>query len=63
MLCEGGQGHAGTWVWIGVEDVEPLYEEFKRADAKIAMPTTNYPWALEIRVEDPDGHVLEAFTT
>lgn len=24
-LSQGGQGQFGTWVWLGVEDVEPLY--------------------------------------
>jgi predicted enzyme related to lactoylglutathione lyase len=57
-LCQGGQGHAGTWVWIGVEDVEALYKEYKASGAKIRRPPENYPWAYEMKVEDPDGHVL-----
>ena len=28
-LCQGDQGQPGTWVWIGVEDVAALYEEYK----------------------------------
>src|SRR5439155_24218827 len=47
-----------AWVWIGVEDVEKLYEELKANGAKIRQEPTNYPWALEIRVEDRDGNVL-----
>jgi uncharacterized glyoxalase superfamily protein PhnB/heme-degrading monooxygenase HmoA len=58
MLCEGGQGHAGTWVWIGVEDVEPLFQELSRRGAKIRQEPINRPWACEMQVEDPDGHVL-----
>ena len=27
-------------------------------EAKIILPPTNYPHALGMRVEDPDGHVL-----
>src|SRR5207249_7443150 len=27
MFCQGDQVHPGSWVWIGVEDVEPLHEE------------------------------------
>lgn len=23
MLCQGAQGHLGTWIWIGVEDIDP----------------------------------------
>jgi predicted enzyme related to lactoylglutathione lyase len=57
-LCRGGQGQAGTWVWIGVEDVQALYEEYKSRGAKIRHPPKNYPWAMEMKVEDPDGHML-----
>jgi predicted enzyme related to lactoylglutathione lyase len=57
-LCQGGQGRAGTWVWIGVEDVAMLYEEYKTNGAKILRAPENYPWAYEMHVEDPDGHVL-----
>ncbi len=57
-LCRGGQGCAGTWAWVGVEDVEALYEEYKASGAKIHVGLRNYPWALEMHVEDPDGHVL-----
>ena len=58
MLCENGQGHPGTWVWTGVEDVDELYEEYKASGATIREAPTNYPWAYEMRVEDLDGHVL-----
>ena len=58
MLSEGGQGNPGTWVWFGVGNARRLYEEYKSRGAKIVLPPTNYPWALEFRVEDPDRHVL-----
>ena len=57
-LCQGGQGRPGTWVWIGVEDVAMLFEEYKASGATILRPPKNYPWAYEMHVEDPDGHVL-----
>ena len=57
-LCKGGQGHFGSWVWIGVEDAEKLYDELKASGAKIVHGPANYPWALEIHVEDLDGNVL-----
>ncbi len=57
-LCQGGQGHAGTWVWVGVEDVAMLHEEYKASGARIRKAPENYPWAYEMHVEDPDGHVL-----
>jgi uncharacterized glyoxalase superfamily protein PhnB len=58
MLCEGDQGNPGTWVWIGVEDADVLFEEYRGKGAKIRHPPTNYEWAYEMQVEDPDGHVL-----
>lgn len=58
MLCEGDQGHAGTWVWLGVDDAAALHEEYVMAGATIRHAPTNYPWAYEMQVEDPDGHVL-----
>jgi predicted enzyme related to lactoylglutathione lyase len=57
-LCRGGQGQPGTWVWIGVEDVAALHEEYKATGATIRHPPQNYEWALEMKVDDPDGHVL-----
>lgn len=58
FLCEGDQGHPGAWVWIGVEDCAALCEELRAKGAKIRHPPTNYSWALEMQVEDPDGNVL-----
>jgi len=58
MLCEGDQGNPGSWVWIGVGDVEALFTEYRTKGAKVRHPPTNYPWACEMQVEDPDGHVL-----
>jgi len=57
-LCCGGQGLGKAWVWIGVDDVEKLHEEYKSRGVTIRLPPTNYPWALEMQVEDPDGNVL-----
>jgi uncharacterized glyoxalase superfamily protein PhnB len=57
-LSEGDQGQPGTWVWIGVEDVDALYEEFRKTGATILRPPENFPWACEMKVGDPDGHVL-----
>jgi len=53
-----GQGRGGAWIWIGVEDVEKLHEEYKARGVAIRLPPTNYPWALEMHVEDPDGNVI-----
>lgn len=58
FLCQGDQGHFGAWVWISAPDVEILVEELRAAGARIRHEPTNYPWAMEIQVEDPDGNVL-----
>ena len=34
MLCQGGQGQSGTWIWIGVEDVEELFHKYTASGAK-----------------------------
>jgi predicted enzyme related to lactoylglutathione lyase len=57
-LCEGDQGQSGTWVWIGVGDVESLHEEYKARGATILHSPENFPWACEMKIGDPDGHVL-----
>ncbi len=57
-LSAGDQGRAGTWVWVGVENVESLYDEYQLSGAVIRDPPRNFPWAFEMKVVDPDGHVL-----
>ncbi len=57
-LCQGSQGQPGTWVWIGVDDVETLYGELFAHGAKIRVPPRNSEGAFEMHVQDPDGHVL-----
>jgi len=57
-LCRGQQGQPGTWAWIGVSDVAALFEEYRARGADIRLPPTNYSWAFEMQVRDPDGHVL-----
>jgi len=57
-LCRGGQGRGAAWVWVGVEDVRELHRVFRERGALIRAEPANYPWALEMQVEDPDGNVL-----
>lgn len=58
-LCKGGQGLPGTWIWIGFDgDIFALHQSLKLKGATIKLPPTNYSWAYEIQVEDPDGHIL-----
>jgi predicted enzyme related to lactoylglutathione lyase len=57
-LCRGGQGRGGAWVWLGVDDARKLHQHLAALGIAIRMPPTNFPWALEFHVEDPDGNVL-----
>ena len=57
-LSERSQGQSGTWVWLGVEDVDALHDEYRRTGATILQPPRDLPWAREMKVGDPDGHVL-----
>jgi catechol 2,3-dioxygenase-like lactoylglutathione lyase family enzyme len=57
-LSRQSQGRGAAWAWIGVEDVELLHEEYKQRGVPIRMAPANFPWALEMHVEDPDGNVI-----
>jgi catechol 2,3-dioxygenase-like lactoylglutathione lyase family enzyme len=57
FLVQGDQGHPGAWVWIGVADVDSLFDEYETKGA-IRHSPTNYHWACEMQIEDPDGNVL-----
>ena len=59
FFCEGCQGQPGTWMWIVVEDVDALYEEYKKSGAIILEEPKNYPWeSREMLVADLDDHRL-----
>jgi predicted lactoylglutathione lyase len=58
-LCKDQQGASGTWIWIGFGgDIYNLHENLKSKGVKIKLPPTNFSWAYELQVEDPDGHVI-----
>ena len=57
-LCLRDQGRGEAWIWVGVEDVRRLQGEYEAKGVAILMEPTNYPWALEMHVEDPDGNVI-----
>jgi catechol 2,3-dioxygenase-like lactoylglutathione lyase family enzyme len=58
-LCKNGQGFPGTWIMIGFEgDIFSLHQTLKSKGVKINLPPTNFYWAYEMRIEDPDGHIL-----
>jgi uncharacterized glyoxalase superfamily protein PhnB len=56
LLRSPGLGKAS--VWIGIGNVLALHQKLVAQGVKIVQPPTNQPWALEMRAEDPDGHVL-----
>jgi len=58
FLVPGDQGHPGAWAWVGVDDVEIVYAEYRGSGATIRQAPTNFPWAREMQVADPDGNVL-----
>ena len=58
-LCKDGQGNPGTWVWMGFDgDIFKLHDELKERGVTIRQPPVNHSWAMEMHIEDPDGHVL-----
>lgn len=58
-LCKNGQGHAGSWIWMGFDgNIFDLHEMLISNSVTIKQPPLNYSWALEMQVLDPDGHVL-----
>jgi predicted enzyme related to lactoylglutathione lyase len=58
FLSEHDQGHCGSWVFIGVDDVEAFFNQLQARGVKIRHPPTNYDWACEMQVEDPNGNIL-----
>ena len=57
MLSAGSRGQPRTWVWIGLED-DSLFGVVEGRGAKVLQGPKNFPWAYEMKIADPDGHVL-----
>lgn len=45
-------------IWIGVEALEPFYEEYVKSGAIIHQEPINHSWAYDMKIKDPDGHHL-----
>lgn len=59
FLCYDGQGATGMWISVFLQDVDALYEDYKKTGAIIRQPPTSFPWGVrEMNVEDLDGHRL-----
>ena len=55
MLCQGDQGHAGTWLWIAVSDADSIYTELQARGARLRHAPANYPWgSRECQIMDFD---------
>jgi len=57
-LRQGGLDSAAARVWIGVEDIAGLYEQYRARGVKIEQEPTNYSWAYQMIVEDLDVNLL-----
>ena len=57
-LRQGGDDSAVARVWIGVEDIAGLYEQYRAKGVKIAQEPTNYSWAYQMMIRDLDGNLL-----
>lgn len=59
FLCQDAQGAKGMWISIFIQDVDALYEDYRKRGAIIRQEPTTFPWGVrEMNVEDPDGHRL-----
>ncbi len=57
FLSLNPQGGPRAWLAVFVQDVDALYETYKKAGAIIRKPPTDYPWGMrEMTVEDIDGN-------
>ncbi|MBM3797849.1 MAG: bleomycin resistance family protein [Acidobacteria bacterium] len=54
----GDQGRGGAWAWLGVDDATQFHAECLARGVPVRMAPRNFPWALEMQLEDPDGNVL-----
>ena len=48
-----------AWVWIGCTSVAALWVSVRRrGDVAVIQRPTNQPWAIEMKIHDPDKNVL-----
>ena len=50
--------HSPHRVWLGVEDISVLYDQYKQRDTKFIQEPTNFSWAYQMIIEDLDGNKL-----
>jgi len=57
-LRKGGPDSSRARVWIGVGDIVALHELHRARKVEIVQEPTNYTWAYQTMVEDPDRNLL-----
>ena len=59
VMLQKREQPAPGWVWIGCSSVSALWENVRqRDDLDVIQRPTNQPWALEMKIHDPDLNVL-----
>lgn len=58
FLTKWEQSNPRMWVWVGVADCEVVHRELASRGARVRQPPTNFPWALEMQIEDLDANVI-----
>ena len=63
QFCLNGQGGAGTWFAIWVDDVDAWYERLRSRAVDIRQAPVTFPWGVrELNIADPDGHRIRFST-
>jgi catechol 2,3-dioxygenase-like lactoylglutathione lyase family enzyme len=59
FFCLNGQGHAGTWMSIFMDDVDAYFERISKLGAEVIYGPRDEPWGCrEIHARDPNQHVI-----
>jgi predicted enzyme related to lactoylglutathione lyase len=45
-------------VWIGTSGLAALWEKVRSIGNAVVQRPTNHPWALDMKIADPDGNIL-----
>jgi catechol 2,3-dioxygenase-like lactoylglutathione lyase family enzyme len=61
FLSVGDQGHPGSWMWIGVGDVDQLHEELLAKNVRIRQAPANFPWGLARNAGGRSGREHSSF--
>lgn len=57
MLSQNAAVHPQE-IWVGVERLEPFYAEFVQMRVTFEQEPQNHPWAFDMKIKIPDGHIL-----